>query len=83
MWKMDYLNKFIEDNRPVLKFVYVIDVSDEEWFISVAYGDNKTGLLDRSAIKGYGQVDFTFNPNTGLILEEIAAMKECGFLEED
>ena len=83
MWKMAYLDKFIEDNRSILKFVHVIDISDEEWFISVAYADGKTFELDISALGGYGQADFTFNPNTGLILEEIAAMKECGFLEED
>jgi len=84
MLERDYLTDFIELNKDVLKFVYTIKVNEDEWFVHMNYDEGKK--LDKSdrRIGKLGEVTtWTYYPDMKYILDEIAAMKECGFLEEE
>ena len=82
MLKRDYLDKFIENNKPLLKYVYAIRVLEDDWLVNIAFADGKGFDLDTSPLRGHWENDWLLYPNTGVILEEVAAMRECGFLEE-
>ena len=90
MLKMDYIltkpymEKFIADNKDILEYVYTIQIAEDEWYFCVGYEIGKVDEFNADALPAEGEIiDWSFRSNTGEMLSELAAMRECGFLEQE
>ncbi|MCL1997386.1 MAG: hypothetical protein FWG65_01310 [Turicibacter sp.] len=79
-----YIDKFIEANKEILRYIYVIKIAKDEWFAWAVCEDGRTLEFDIGvlAIRPLDcEVEWSFNPDNGQTVAELRAMKECGFLE--